>query len=129
MKKRFQWFTLYPGHPKASNLSILSGGVKLVSLLLLIGAALASLAVLAVGVRLALVGGLGTALSFLLGELDEELFLAFFLWCAVAVCRYLAAVLSAKAALLAGESAPAQEAASSQGPSAQAVPSQESAQV
>lgn len=43
MKKRFQWFTLYPGHPKASNLSILSGGVKLVSLLLLIGAALASL--------------------------------------------------------------------------------------
>lgn len=84
---------------------------------------------LAVGVRLALLGGLGTALSFLLGELDEELFLAFFLWCAVAVCRYLAAVLSAKAALLAGESAQAQEAASSQGPSAQAVPSQERTQV
>ena len=43
----------------------------------------------------------GTALIFLLDELGEGVFLAFFLWGAVLVCRYAACVLQSKAELLA----------------------------
>ena len=51
MKEKRQWFHLYPESTLASNLSIASGGVKLFSILLLVLAVPATLAVVSVGFR------------------------------------------------------------------------------
>ena len=37
-------------------------------------------------------GGISAALMFLVGELEEEVAMAFFLWAAVVVCRFAASV-------------------------------------
>lgn len=105
MKKQHNWFRLYPDNSTASNLSIAGGAVKLLSILLLIAAIPTTLAVLLVAVRLTAASGMGTALIFLMDEMDEGVFLAFFLWCAVAACRYAASVLQGKAELLARSAA------------------------
>ena len=101
MKHEQKWFRLYAEHPAASNLSIAGGAVKLLSLVLLIAAILTSLGLLLAGLRLTMAGGLGTALIFLMDEMDDEVFTAFFLWGAVVACRYVACVLQSKAELLA----------------------------
>ena len=101
MKREQKWFQLYAGHPTASNLSIAGGAVKLFSLFLLIAAVLSTLALLLAGLRLTMAGGPGTALIFLMDEMDDEVFTAFFLWGAVAALRYIACVLQSKAELLA----------------------------
>ena len=101
MKREQKWFQLYAGHPTASNLSIAGGAVKLFSLFLLIAAVLSTLALLLAGLRLTMAGGPGTALIFLMDEMDDLLLAAFFLWSGVAVCRYAACVLQSKAALYA----------------------------
>ena len=66
-----------------------------------IAAILTSLGLLLAGLRLTMAGGLGTALIFLMDEMDDEVFTAFFLWGAVVACRYVACVLQSKAELLA----------------------------
>ena len=107
MKREQKWFQLYAGHPTASNLSIAGGAVKLFSLFLLIAAVLSTLALLLVGLRLTMAGGPGTALIFLMDEMDDEVFTAFFLWGAVAALRYIACVLQSKAELLVRPQEPA----------------------
>ena len=101
MKQKQSWFQLYPESNRASNLSIAGGAVRLLSLLFLIAAIGATLVLLLAGARLTAAAGVGTALIFLLDELGEGVFLAFFLWGAVLVCRYAACVLQSKAELLA----------------------------
>ena len=112
MRQKQAWFKLYPGNGAASNLSIAGGAVKLLSILLLIAAIPATLAILLVAVRMTAAAGAGTALIFLMDEMDDGVFMAFFLWCAVVVCRYVASVLQGKAELLsqpaAAQDAPAQ---------------------
>lgn len=100
MKKK-PWFHLYPDHQLASRLSIAGGGVKLLSLFLLVAAILYSLVLALAGLRLFLAAGLGAGLIFLIDELDDTVFSVFFLWGAFAVCRFAVNVLQAKAELLA----------------------------
>lgn len=100
MKREQKWFQLYAGHTTASNLSVAGGAVKLFSLLLLVAAVLTTLGLFLAGLRLTMAGGLGTALIFLMDEMDDEVFAAFFLWGAVVACRYIACVLQSKAELL-----------------------------
>ncbi len=107
MKKEQKLFQLYADNNRASNLSIAGGAVKLLSILLLIGAVLCTLAIGLSGFRIASAGGVGTAFIFLMDELDDELFTAFFLWAAVIACRYVACVLQEKAKLLAQSGQPA----------------------
>ena len=98
--KKHPWFQLYPDHPSASRLSVIGGGVKLLSLFVLAAAILYTPALLLAGFRIVAAGGLGTAFLFLMDELDDELLAAFFLWGLVIACRYTACVLQAKALLL-----------------------------
>ena len=105
--KKHPWFQLYPEHHGASRCSIAGGGVKLLSLFILAAAILYSLALLLCGFRVASAAGLGTALVFLMDELDDMVLLAFFLWGAFAACRFAASVLHAKAELLARTDQPA----------------------
>ena len=107
--KQDKWFKLYPNSSAASNLSIAGGAVKLLSILFLIAAVLTTLALAMSGVRLTLAAGLGTALIFLMDELDDMVFTAFQLWGLVVACRYVACVLQGKADLL-GHSTPVPQA-------------------
>ena len=108
MNKQHKWFDVYPNNPKATNLSIAGGGVRLLSILLVVAAVPVTLALLATLVRIIMAGGgVSAALMFLVDELDEELTGAFLLWASVAVCRFAACVLSSKAGLLEAEQAPA----------------------
>ena len=113
MKQKQSWFQLYPESSRASNLSIAGGAVKLLSILLLVAAIPATLAILLVVLRMTAAAGAGTALIFLMDEMDEGVFLAFFLWGAVLVCRYAACVLQSKAELLARPKAAGTEAVQS----------------
>ena len=90
VKKGRGWFQTYEENPTATNLSMAGGGARLLSILLLIAAIPCTGAVL-----------MGTALIFLMDEMDDLLLAAFFLWSGVAVCRYAACVLQSKAALYA----------------------------
>ena len=89
MKKERTLYQLYAGHDRGSALSVAGGAFRLLSLLL-IAAALYTLALLLSGFRVTLAGGLGTAFLFLMDELDDELLAAFFLWGLVIACRYTA---------------------------------------
>ena len=104
MKKHKDCFTVYPQNRQATNLSIVSGGARLLSILLLLASIPALIAVLVMIFRLASFGGLDNIVLYMIEEMDDELVMTFGLWCAAAVCRYAASVLSAKAELL---SAPA----------------------
>ena len=99
--KKHPCFQLYPDHPSASRLSVIGGGVKLLSLFVLAAAILYTPALLLAGFRIVAAGGLGTTFLFLMDEMDEMVFGAFFLWGVFAICRYAACVLQAKAGLLA----------------------------
>ena len=101
MNKGQKWFKLYAEQPKASNLSIAGGAVKLLSYFLMAAALLFTLAVVLVGFRIAMAGGIGTAFIFLMDELEDQIFGAFLLWGMVAACRYVSSVLQEKADLLA----------------------------
>ena len=101
MNKGQKWFKLYAEQPKASNLSIAGGAVKLLSSFLMAAALLFTLAVVLAGFRIAMAGGIGTAFIFLMDELEDQIFGAFLLWGMVAACRYGSSVLQAKADLLA----------------------------
>lgn len=101
MKNKNPLFHLYPENSKAFKLSVIGGGVKLLSLFLLVAAILYTIALLIPGFRVAFAGGVATALLFVVDELDDVVFGAFFLWGAFAVCRYAACVLQARAQLLA----------------------------
>lgn len=107
MSKKQKWFTLYEESAAASNLSIAGGAVKLVSLLLMIAAVPCTLALLLAAARLTMAGGLGTALIFVMDELDDLVFSAFFLWGCAAACWYAASVLQEKARLRARSANPA----------------------
>lgn len=102
MKNGRKWFRLYADQPKASNLSIAGGALRLLSIFLMAAAIPCTLALLLSGFRITMAGGVGTALIFLMDELDDELMMAFFLWGMAAAGRYAASVLQEKAELLAG---------------------------
>ena len=97
VKKGRGWFQTYEENPTATNLSMAGGGARLLSILLLIAAIPCTVAVLMAVARVSM----GTALIFLMDEMDDLLLAAFFLWSGVAVCRYAACVLQSKAALYA----------------------------
>ena len=80
MSKKQKWFTLYEESAAASNLSIAGGAVKLVALLLMIAAIPCTLALLLAAARLTMASGMSTALIFVMDELDDLVFSAFFLW-------------------------------------------------
>ncbi len=103
MKKDQKLFRLYADHPHASNLSIAGGAAKLLSMLFIVAAIPCTLALLLSAFRITMAGGFGTALIFLMDELDDELVMAFLLWSAVVACRYVANVLQEKANLLVQE--------------------------
>lgn len=100
MKKEQKLFQLYPDQPHASNLSIAAGAAKLLSVFLMVAAIPCTLALFLSAFRITMAGGLGTALIFIMDELDDELVMAFLLWGAVIACRYVASVLQEKANLL-----------------------------
>lgn len=100
MKKDQKLFQLYADQPHASNLSIAGGAAKLLSVFLMVAAIPCTLALLLSTFRITMAGGLGTALIFLMDELDDELVMTFLLWGAVVACRYVASVLQEKANLL-----------------------------
>lgn len=101
VKKGRGWFQTYEENPTATNLSMAGGGARLLSILLLIAAIPCTVAVLMAVARVSMVGSVGTALIFLMDEMDDLLLAAFFLWSGVAVCRYATCVLQSKAALYA----------------------------
>lgn len=88
VKKGRGWFQTYEENPTATNLSMAGGGARLLSILLLIAAIPCTVAVLMAVARVSMVGSVGTALIFLMDEMDDLLLAAFFLWSGVAVCRY-----------------------------------------
>ena len=102
MKNGRKWFRLYADHPKASNLSIAGGALRLLAIFLMAAAIPCTLALLLSGFRITMAGGVGTALILLMDELDDELLMAFFLWGMAAASRYAASVLQEKAELLVG---------------------------
>ena len=95
VKKGRGWFQTYEENPTATNLSMAGGGARLLSILLLIAAIPCTVAVLMAVARVSMVGSVGTALIFLMDEMDDLLLAA------LAVCRYAACVLQSKAALYA----------------------------
>lgn len=99
--KRQSWFHLYPDHPTASRLSIIGGGVRLASIFLLVVAILYTLVLGYAVLRILLASGFDATIFFLMEDLGEMVFGAFFLWGAFAVCRFAISVLYAKAELLA----------------------------
>ena len=100
MNKRSSLFEVYPNNSLATNLSIAGGGLKIISILLLIAAIPATLAVILASVRLISASGVVTALIFMLDEFDEMLFIVFLLWSAFIIFRYISYILHAKAALI-----------------------------
>lgn len=96
MLKRRTAFSVYSNNPTATNLSMIAGGVRLLSWLVLAAAAVSTLLILFPAVRVISQAGLNHGLYYLLDELDEVLVLAFGLWCVFAVLRYGAAVIEAK---------------------------------
>ncbi len=100
MNKKRSWFEVYPNNPLATNLSIAGGGLKLISILLLIAAIPFTLAAALAFIRLISASGIITALIFMLDEFDEMVFMVFILWSAAFVLRYVSCVLFAKAQLI-----------------------------
>lgn len=95
------WFAVYPDDKKATHFSMAGGGARLLALLLTAAAALATIALFFMGFRMVSEFGAGTALFFLLDEMDEMLLMVFMMWSGVVVLRYLAHVFSAKAEMAA----------------------------
>ena len=104
MNKRKPLFEVYPDNSLATNLSIAGGGLKIISILLLIAAIPFTLAVILASVRLISASGLITALIFMLDEFDEMIFIVFMLWGAFIIIRYISYVLYAKAQLMKNKS-------------------------
>ena len=101
MKKKQPWFHLYPDNDRASRLSVAGGGVKVLSILVLVAALLCSAAALWTVLRMTFAWGMGGALHHLLDDGEEGVFGLFVLWGLFAACRYTSSVLQAKAQLLA----------------------------
>lgn len=101
MKKKQPWFHLYPDNDRASRLSVAGGGVKVLSILVLVAAILCSAAALWMVLRATLAWGMGGALHHLLDDGEESVFGLFVLWGLFAACQYASSVLQAKAQLLA----------------------------
>lgn len=100
MKKELKLFQVYPQNTQATNLSIISGGLRLLTLLMLVGAILLTLSILVIGLPTLPGNGLSTVLWYIAEEIDDQIFAAFFLWCATIFCWYIATVLRTKARLL-----------------------------
>ena len=100
MNKKKSWFDVYPNNALATNLSIAGGGLKLISILLLIAPIPFTLAAVLAFIRLISVSGAITAIIFMLDEFDEMIFAVFVLWSAVFVLRYISCVLFAKAQII-----------------------------
>ena len=107
-RNKTSWFQLYPDSPAASRLSVAGGGVRVLSILLLVAAVLCSAAALWVVLRLTLARGMDHALYVLLDDGEEGVLALFLLWGGYAACRYAMSVLHSKAELLARREAPAQ---------------------
>ena len=73
VKKGRGWFQTYEENPTATNLSMAGGGARLLSILLLIAAIPCTVAVLMAVARVSMVGSVGTALIFLMDEMDDLL--------------------------------------------------------
>ena len=78
VKKGRGWFQTYEENPTATNLSMAGGGARLLSILLLIAAIPCTVAVLMAVARVSMVGSVGTALIFLMDEMDDLLPESFF---------------------------------------------------
>lgn len=97
MFKPFKAIPVYPNQPAATNLALASGGVRLLSWLVLIAAIGSTLLALIPAVQVLSMAGLPHGMYYILDELDEVMLLAFALWCVFAVLRYAAAVMRIKA--------------------------------
>ena len=84
---------------KATNLSIAAGALKLLSILLVIGAILLTLGIFFIGLRPVAAMGLARTIWYLLEELDGAL-----LWCASILCAFVSSVLRAKAMAMMSDS-------------------------
>ena len=98
-------FSVYPNNPTATHPSMAAGGVRLLSWVVCVAAAMSTLMALLPASRILSMAGFHHGFYFLLDEVDEELILAFGLWCCFAVLRYAAAVLRAKISMLTQETA------------------------
>lgn len=89
---------------KATNLSIAAGALKLLSILLVIGAILLTLGIFFIGLRPVAAMGLAQTIWYLLEELDGALLCCFILWCASILCAFVSSVLRAKAMAMMSDS-------------------------
>ena len=101
MKEKSFLYQTYPDSPRATNLSMAGGAVRLVSILCLIAAVPFAIAVITVMVRLTGAAGFSVALMYALDELDEVLFASFLFLCAAVAGWFVSMVLRSKAQLLA----------------------------
>lgn len=100
MKSFTKNIPLYADNPKASNVSIAGGAVKLLSVLLLIGAVPATAVTALAAVRLS---SWVPSVWFVLEELEDGLGAVLILWAAFVFCRYAAEMMARKARLMAGQ--------------------------
>lgn len=96
-------FSVYPNNPTATHLSMAAGGVRLLSWVACIAAAVSTLMILLPASRILSMAGFQHGIYYLLDEMDEVLIMAFGLWCCFAALRYAAAVLRAKITMLTQE--------------------------
>ena len=101
MNRKNVWFDVYRDNKSATNLSMLGGGAKLFSLLLMVAAVPVTLALLVMSFQMASMGGFGRSWFFIFDELDDMIFMAFMLWSAIVVLRYASRVCFAKAEMMA----------------------------
>ena len=93
-------FELYPEHTKATNLSILSGGLKLITILLSIAAILGTIGLIVIGTQMTMHIGIRNALFWLMDEWDDILPALFLLWGSVLICGYFSYALKTHASIL-----------------------------
>lgn len=105
-KEKKEWFEIYPQHPRATDLSIASGAIRLLAMLLGIAAALMIAAVLAEGFHSASHGWHGSMLWYLVDEMDDEMGMVLVLAGASVLCGYGAYALKRKAEAMGKESSP-----------------------
>lgn len=93
-------FEIFPQQAKATNLSILGGGLKLMTILLCVPAVLGTIALIVFGAQAYMAFGMRNVIFLLLEEGEEIIPLLLALWGGVAICGYFAHALKAKAAQL-----------------------------
>lgn len=101
--KTNRFFEIYPRQSKATNMSIFSGGLKLMTILMILPAVLITIVLIVLGVQTYMTFGMLNVIFLLFEEGEELIPLLFVLWGGAAVFGYFAHALKVKAAQLGSE--------------------------